>query len=196
MKLALHTFLLSPKDIVQRRRGELSGDVEVHAFSNQVGRLVASACDDFHATVSSEGLVGDADICIYEGTGVGAKKNAAIVGEARTFWDLNVKEHMNLVDLFRACAVLEEEDESLERKVFDAVSQLSRYVRSNHLRYGFLSTWEQWWFMRHDPDMRLGISRPFKYDAENPTVCQVLGRMLLKSRNQTKEAAQDDRKIK
>jgi hypothetical protein len=53
-------------------------------------------------------------------------------------------------------------------------------MAQNGLMYGFLTTWNQWWFMRTN-GQTLFISRVFPHDAGNPTVCQVLGRMLLQA---------------
>jgi hypothetical protein len=69
---------------------------------------------------------------------------------------------------------------SSTKKAFEAIRQIHRYMVQNGLMYGFLTTWNQWWFMRTN-GQTLSISSVFPHDAGNPTVCLVLGRMLLQA---------------
>ncbi|KAG9398035.1 hypothetical protein AC1031_015062 [Aphanomyces cochlioides] len=70
----------------------------------------------------------------------------------------------------------------LHRKAYEVIGEMSELKVENQLKYGFLTTWHLWWFLRTD-GRTLWISRSFACDTRDPTVCQVLGRLLLVARN-------------
>jgi hypothetical protein len=74
---------------------------------------------------------------------------------------------------------------SRQRKGYEAIRQINGYMVNNRLMYGFLTTWRRWWFLRTDGST-LSVSRAFPFDHQNPTVCQLLGRFLLATRDNFK----------
>ncbi|KAG9401039.1 hypothetical protein AC1031_009798 [Aphanomyces cochlioides] len=129
-----------------------------------------------------------------------------MVGRVIPFWDLYVHEH-SLVALWEEGSqslqqgstnqtlhehFQEDHDDeycicnngayTLHSKAYEVIGEMTELMVENRLKYGFLTTWHLWWFLRTD-GRTLWISRSFARDTRDPTVCQVLGRLLLVARN-------------
>ncbi|KAH9139925.1 hypothetical protein AeRB84_015826 [Aphanomyces euteiches] len=176
-----------------------TSESQLTAFVTCVAQVVAAACGGHEASSSIHGLAGKPDIHI-------SSDKVKIVGRVIPYWDLYVHEH-SLVALWEEGTqsiqpgstnqtlhehFQEHHDDEycicnngayiLHRKAYEVIGEMSELMVENQLKYGFLTTWNLWWFLRTD-GRSLWISRSFARDARDPTVCQVLGRLLLVAMN-------------
>ncbi|CAK4163209.1 unnamed protein product [Aphanomyces euteiches] len=176
-----------------------TSESQLTAFVTCVAQVVAAACGGHEASSSIHGLAGKPDIHI-------SSDKVKIVGRVIPSWDLYVHEH-SLVALWEEGTqsiqpgstnqtlhehFQEHHDDEycicnngayiLHRKAYEVIGEMSELMVENQLKYGFLTTWNLWWFLRTD-GRSLWISRSFARDARDPTVCQVLGRLLLVAMN-------------
>ncbi|CAK4642007.1 unnamed protein product, partial [Aphanomyces euteiches] len=173
-----------------------TSESQLTAIVTCVAQVVAAACGGHEASSSIHGLAGKPDIHI-------SSDKVKMVGRVIPFWDLYVHEvalweegtqflqqgssNQTLHDHFQ-----EHHDDEycicnngayiLHRKAYEVIGEMTELMVKNQLKYGSLTTWNLWWFLRTD-GRTLWISRSFARDARDPTVCQVLARLLLVTTN-------------
>ncbi|CAK5134293.1 unnamed protein product, partial [Aphanomyces euteiches] len=180
----------------------VTSESQLTAFVTSVAQVVAFATGGHEASTSPHSLTEKPDTHIFE---VFSDK-VKMVGRVIPSWDLYVHEH-SLVALWEEGTqsiqpgstnqtlhehFQEHHDDEycicnngayiLHRKAYEVIGEMSELMVENQLKYGFLTTWNLWWFLRTD-GRSLWISRSFARDARDPTVCQVLGRLLLVAMN-------------
>ncbi|KAE8352489.1 hypothetical protein BDV28DRAFT_148951 [Aspergillus coremiiformis] len=133
---------------------------EAVAKALSVTELRGMRFGDIQAAVSSTDCIPGVALMSFPNADnpIPAKSSLVAVGELKTFWTVRLEDHpVNGAPYHRV---------ALEHPIGQVVS----YMRTYSLRFGFLSTYKATVFIRRTADYRFELSKPFRYDARNPTL--------------------------